>query len=95
MVEKRLGALPVAAEFLCRLDVTGTVDRLCPGRDIAHVTHGQVVEVLVANRLTAPAPLWRVGRWAREWAAEEVFGIEAELLNDDRLARPWMPSPHT
>jgi hypothetical protein len=44
VVEKRLGALPVAAEFLRRLDVAGTVDRLCPGRDIAHLTHGQVIE---------------------------------------------------
>ncbi|MDX3531476.1 IS1634 family transposase [Streptomyces sp. ID05-39B] len=87
MVEKRLGALPVAAEFLRRLDVAGTVDRLCPGRDIAHLTHGQVIEALVANRLTAPTPLWRVDRWAGEWAMEEVFGIEPELLNDDRLGR--------
>lgn len=87
VVEKRLGALPVAAEFLRRLDVAGTVDRLCPGRDIAHLTHGQVIEALVANSLTAPAPLWRVDRWAEEWAVEEVFGIEPELLNDDRLGR--------
>src|SRR4051794_13324140 len=65
VVERRLGALPVAAEFLRRLDVAGTVDRLCPGRrDIAHLTHGQVIEALVANRPTAPAPLWRVDRWA-------------------------------
>lgn len=49
VVGKRWGALPVAAEFLRRLDVAGTVDRLCPGRDIAHVTHGQVVEALVAG----------------------------------------------
>ncbi|MFE7330618.1 IS1634 family transposase [Streptomyces sp. NPDC057565] len=87
VVEKRLGALPVAAKFLRRLDVAGTIDRLCPGRDIAHLTHGQVIEALVANRLTAPAPLWRVDRWAGEWAVEEVFGIEPELLNDDRLGR--------
>ncbi|MGW1093459.1 DUF4277 domain-containing protein [Streptomyces sp. NPDC002596] len=87
VVEKRLGALPVAAEFLRRLDVAGTIDRLCPGRDIAHLTHGQVIEALVANRLTAPAPLWRVDRWAGEWAVEEAFGIEPELLNDDRLGR--------
>ncbi|MEU3047413.1 IS1634 family transposase [Streptomyces sp. NPDC006984] len=25
--------------------------------------------------------------WAREWAVEEVFGIEPELLNDDRVGR--------
>ncbi|MEU3146528.1 IS1634 family transposase [Streptomyces sp. NPDC006999] len=87
VVEKRLGALPVAADVSRRLDMAGIVDRLCPGREIAHVTHGQVIEVLVANRLTAPAPLWRVDDWAREWAVEEVFGIEAELLDDDRLGR--------
>ncbi|MFF4753702.1 IS1634 family transposase [Streptomyces sp. NPDC002514] len=87
MVEKRLGALPVAAEFLRRLDVAGTVDELCPGGPSAHLTHGQVVEVLVASRLMSPAPLVRVGDWARTWAVEEVFGIGPDLLNDDRLAR--------
>ncbi|MET7666453.1 IS1634 family transposase [Streptomyces sp. NPDC005373] len=87
MVEKRLGALPVAAEFLRRLDVAGIVDELCPGGASAHVTHGQVIEALVANRLTSPAPLFRVGDWARTWAVEEVFGVTPELLNDDRLAR--------
>ncbi|MEV6946149.1 hypothetical protein AB0N07_30015 [Streptomyces sp. NPDC051172] len=52
-----------------------------PGRpDIAHLTHGQVVKTLVANRLTAPALLWRVDDWAREWAVEEVFGVEPEQL---------------
>ena len=31
MVKKRPGALPVASEFLRRLDVAGIVDELCPG----------------------------------------------------------------
>ncbi|WP_259470792.1 DUF4277 domain-containing protein [Streptomyces sp. 1114.5] len=87
MVEKRLGALPVAAEFLRRLDVSGIVDGLCPSAPSAHLTHGQVIEALVANRLTSPMPLFRVGDWARVWAVEEVFGIEPALLDDDLLAR--------
>jgi transposase len=87
VVEKRLGALPVVSEFTRRLDLAGIIDEVCPGGASAHVTHGQVIEALVANRLTAPAPLVRVGDWARTWAVEEVFGIEAGLLNDDRLAR--------
>ncbi|WP_405969311.1 IS1634 family transposase [Streptomyces sp. NBC_00988] len=87
VVERRLGALPASAEFLRRLDVAGIIDGLCPVREVAHLTHGQVIEVLVANRLSAPAPLVRVGDWAREWAVEEVFGIEADLLNDDRIGR--------
>ncbi|MFJ9822724.1 IS1634 family transposase [Streptomyces sp. NPDC101151] len=87
VVERRLGALPASAEFLRRLDVARIIDELCPAREVAHLTHGQVIEVLVANRLSAPAPLVRVGDWAREWAVEEVFGIEADLLNDDRIGR--------
>lgn len=81
VVEKRLGALPVAAEFLRRLDVAGILDEVCPGGASARLSHGQVIEALVANRLTSPAPLVRVGDWARTWAVEEVFGIEPDLLN--------------
>ncbi|MEU9212735.1 DUF4277 domain-containing protein [Streptomyces sp. NPDC048415] len=52
VVEKRLGALPVVAGFLRRLDVSGIVDRACPVGQAALATHGQVIETLVANRLT-------------------------------------------
>jgi transposase len=82
-----LGALPVVADYCRRLDLAGIIDRACPIRDLADLTHGQVIETLVANRLTSPAPLLRVTDWAREWAVEEVFGIDPALLNDDRLGR--------
>ncbi|MGI3201722.1 hypothetical protein ACRJ4W_31585 [Streptomyces sp. GLT-R25] len=59
VVTKRLDALPVAAEFLRRLDVAGIVDGPCPPDPRADLTHGQVIEVLAVNRLTAPAPLLR------------------------------------
>jgi hypothetical protein len=86
-VERQLGALPVVAEFCRRLDLAGIVDRACPVRDVAALTHGQVVEALVANRLTSPSPLVRVEDWAREWAVAEVFGIAPGALNDDRVGR--------
>ena len=86
-VEKLLGALPVVAEFCRRLDLEGIVDRVCPIREVAWVTHGQVIEALVANRLTSPRPLLRVTDWAGEWAVEEVFGIAPDALNDDRIGR--------
>jgi transposase len=87
VVTKRLGALPVVAEFLHRLRVAETVDGLCPVRDLALATHGEVVEALVANRLTAPRPLVRVEDWARTWAVKEVMDLDPGLLNDDRLGR--------
>jgi transposase len=86
-MEKALGALPVVADFCRRLDIAGIVDRACPVRDIAYATHGQVIEALVANRLTSPAPLVHVEDWARAWAVEEVFGLSPDVLNDDRIGR--------
>ncbi len=86
-MEKTLGALPVVADYGRRLDLAGIIDRACPIRDIADLTHGQVIETLVANRLTSPAPLVRVTDWAGEHAVEEVFGIDPALLNDDRIGR--------
>ena len=82
-----LGALPVVAEYSRRLDLVGIIDRACPVRDVAILSHGQVIEALIANRLTSPAPMWRVGDWAQEWAVEQALGIEAAALNDDRIAR--------
>lgn len=86
-MEKVLGALPVVAEFCRRLDIAGIVDRACPVRDLALVTHGQVIEALIANRLTSPAPLVHVSDWAKAWSVEEVFGIDPGALNDDRVGR--------
>lgn len=85
--DKVLGSLPVIAEFCRRLDIRGIVDRACAVRDVAIATHGQVIEALVANRLTSPQPLSHVEDWAREWAVAEVFGVEADALNDDRVGR--------
>ena len=56
-------------------------------RDVAIATHGQVIEALVANRLTSPQPLCHVEDWAREWAVAEVFGVGPDALNDDRVGR--------
>lgn len=85
--DKVLGSLPVIAEFCRRLDIRGVIDRACPVRDLAIATHGQVIEALVANRLTSPRPLCHVEDWAREWAVAEVFGVEPDALNDDRVGR--------
>ncbi len=82
-----MGALPVVAAFGQRLDVAGIIDRLCPVRDVAIATHGQVIEALVANRLTSPAPLVHIEDWARAFAVDEVFGLDPDSLNDDRVGR--------
>jgi Domain of unknown function (DUF4277) len=86
-VEKLLGALLVLAGFCSRLKVRDMIDGACPVRDLAELTHGQVIEALVANRLTSPSPLVHVQSWARDWAVGEALGVEPGLLNDDRIGR--------
>jgi Domain of unknown function (DUF4277) len=86
-VEKSLGSLPVVAGFGSRLRIRDLIDGQCPVDDRSELTHGQVIEALVANRLTSPSPLVHVESWARGWAVEEVFGVRAEQLNDDRVGR--------
>jgi transposase len=56
-------------------------------RGRAHLTHGEVIAALVANRLTAPRPLYDVQGWAEHYAADAWLGTPAGLLNDDRLGR--------
>lgn len=86
-VEKLLGALPVVADYCSRLKIRSIVDGLCPVDDQADLTYGQVIEALVGNRLTSPAPLVHVQAWAADWAVGEAFGVEPALLNDDRIGR--------
>jgi len=82
-----VGALPLVVPLLERLDVAGIVDRACPMRGRAHLTHGEVVAALVANRLTAPRPLYDVAGWANTYATNDWLGTPGGLLNDDRLGR--------
>jgi len=89
---KVLGALEVVRADCRRLEVAETVDRLCPLRATeGGLSHRQVIEALIANRLTSPLPLYEIQEWARCFAVEEVFGIFPDQLNDDRLGRALKP----
>ncbi|MFQ5464201.1 MAG: IS1634 family transposase [Phycisphaerae bacterium] len=85
---KVLGSLEVVRAYCRRLNLAETVDELCPMRAVEDgLSHGQVIEALIANRLTSPLPLYEIEEWARHFAVEEVFGIRPERLNDDRIGR--------
>lgn len=87
-VDKVLGALPVVAGYCYRLDLAGIIDRACPiRRDVAILTHGQVIEALVANGDNLTVVVVLVQDWARAWAVEETLGVDPAALGDDRIAR--------
>jgi transposase len=82
-----VGTLLLVRHYLDRLGLTKIVDQAAPMRGNAFLTHGEVVSALVANRLSAPSPLYDVSGWASSAAMAELFDIPAGLLNDDRLGR--------
>lgn len=86
-ITKQLGSLWAVGGLLRRLGIAEIIDRACPVREVAPLTHGEVIAALVANRLSDPEPLKRVQDWAQHWAVEEVLGTPAHYLNDDRLGR--------
>jgi hypothetical protein len=91
-VTKTIGSLALAYPYLRRLQVAETIDALTTRgkeRDATQrVPAGTVLEVLVLNRLTVrPTPISKVSQWAKTQAIEEVYGIPAEALNDDRIGR--------
>jgi len=84
---RMLGALPLIADFARRLQIQPIIDRACPSRSNAHLTHGQVALAILANRLTQPRAMYRLLDWAKKWGAGELFGFDPDRLNDDRLGR--------
>lgn len=84
---REVGPLLLVAHYLERLGLGALVDRHLPQRGRALLSQGEVVVALVCNRLCAPAPLYDVAGWASQAALQELLGVPAMLLNDDRLGR--------
>jgi hypothetical protein len=84
---REVGTLVLVRHYLNRLGLTAIVDQAAPMRGRSQLTHGEVITALVANRLSAPSPLYDVAGWASSAAVAELFDIPAGLLNDDRLGR--------
>jgi hypothetical protein len=82
-----LGSLPLIADYARRLSIGAILDRHCPSRGNAHLTHRQVALAIIANRLTQPKAMYQLFSWAQLWAVREVFDLDPDRLNDDRLAR--------
>ena len=84
---KNIGAITLLKPIMDALHIRETVDRYCPMERKRGLTQGQALEALIINRLISPTPLYHVERWAKLYALNEICGIDANQVNDDRLAR--------
>ncbi len=86
-VRRDVGPLLLAWHFIRDLDLIGTVDRALPQRGRQQLSVGEAVAALICSRLCSPSPLYDIAGWASGSALQELLGIPAVLLNDDRLGR--------
>jgi hypothetical protein len=84
---RSVGPLLLVEHFLRELAVKDTVDGALPRSARSVLSVGEVVCALIASRLCSPSPLYDVAGWASGAAVQELLGIPAPLLNDDRLGR--------
>jgi hypothetical protein len=86
-VRREVGPLLLAWHFIAELDLVATIDRALPQRGRSQLSAGEVAAALCCSRLCSPSPLYDIAGWASGTALQELLGIPAQLLNDDRLGR--------
>jgi transposase len=84
---KMVGCLPLLRDFIAKIGFSDVIDKTCPADQQSYLSYGDVTKILVANRLSAPKPLYKIEEWAEKSGVEAVFGIPSSYLNDDRCGR--------
>lgn len=82
---QRIGALPVIVDYFERLQLSAIINEVVPWE--GGIPLGTLTEIMIANRLLAPEPLYRIGQWAQQASLTDYYKVTAEQLNDDRLGR--------
>jgi transposase len=82
-----LGPLALLTPLLDRMQVANIIDRHLPPDPQLEFSHGQVLSLLLAARLSSPTALVNVADWAAHNGADILWNIPADKLNDDRLGR--------
>ena len=82
-----LGPLALIFPLLKQLHIANIIDQHPPPDPQLEFSHGNVPELLVGARLAKPNALVHIADWAHEHAADLLWDIPADKLNDDRLGR--------
>jgi hypothetical protein len=83
---KVLGSPTLLKAMAEEMHLRGIVDNLIPWHGPKGLlTHGEVVEALVLNRLRSPRPLHRFERWAEIRGIGDLYEHPGEDFHDDRV----------
>lgn len=84
---KSIGTLAILKPLADKCKIKELIDSIVPKLNYKDITHGDVFEILVINRLHSPKPLYDMEYWASElMALSELYDIDPKRLNDDTIA---------
>ena len=87
-IVKSLDDIVIIKAMLSRFGLASIIAKhIVTERDRGRPSHGELVEVLVINRLSSPKPLYNVECWAHEHCVADLYGYPAKKFNDDRIRR--------
>lgn len=87
-IAKPLDDIVILKAMLNRFGLASIVDKhLVTERDRGGPSHGELVEVLVLNRLSSPKRLYNVECWTHEHCVADLYGYPAKKFNDDHIRR--------
>ncbi len=86
---KVLGKIPLLYRFCEQMKLPETIDEICPEKEQGDnvLSIGQIITVLVINRLVGSTPPYKVSEWVENTGLAYLLGCDANYFNDDRLAR--------
>lgn len=95
LCSKPVEVVPLCKSIMDKIGIKDIVDQILPKSKYNDVTYGDMLEVLVQNRLNSPLPLYHVGEWFKGTAMREQYP-EIGRINDDLLGRAVeMMAKHT
>lgn len=81
-----VGGAYLIKNLMQRLGVVSAIDGALKFQPDIEATYGQLAQAIIANRLSfQPAPLYEMADWATQHGIDQVFALQAEWLDDDRL----------
>ena len=86
---KVLGNVPLLYRFCLKQGLSEIIDEIVPDRTqtSSPCSTGELVSLLVVNRLIDPQPLYKVDDWMKRNGIASYFPCDASFINDDRIGR--------
>jgi len=82
----QIGTALLARALLKELSIASAIDAAINYQPEINATYGHLMQAVILNRLTFdPQPLYQMSEWAARHGIDDLLGIDAAWLDDDRL----------